>query len=1336
VRRLAIAVLLAALTVPSSAPLHAAIDPVIETLWSSYDANASMDHVRFISQYWRLPGNAGYDASLDRVAERLTTSGVFSTRPHEEKTPDVFFETTPDVVRAWDHSIGTLAIVRPGQPDEVVLTKEKERLALCINSFSTVPGGVVAPIVDVGRGDRDEDYAGKDLKGAVVLGDAEAGQLWRRAVVTHGAIGIVSGALPAYLNADPPNSRTTPRDEWDILQWSSVPYDEARQGFGFKASPRAVARLREALRSAARTPSREPGPAGAREVSRDQARVDVRVTIASTFVNNPVRTLVAEIPGRVAPEERVILAAHVQEPGANDNASGVATLAELAYSMAAAIKAGKMPPPGRTVTFLFLTEISGSRQWLKSHPDDANRAKYMFSLDMTGEDVAKTGGSFLIERYPDPGAVWDRPWDPHSEWGRGDVRAEQLKGDLINDLHLAVCLRVADKTGWVVKTNPYEGGSDHTVFNTAGVPSLLNWHFTDRYYHTNFDTPDKTSPQEMKNVGVAVGASAWLLASANESQAGEVADLVAAAGQARIALERAEGEKIAATGKDAAAAKAREATIVAAWRKWYGEAVRSVSRLVVGPASPSFGDQLNRLAMSFDAPRSVELRLESGSVAGLGAGWGFGLNHGQGSASTPPADGVFTCGEDQQVPEIPLRRESVVLAGDSRGFAPCGNRHPTDHRELREAAVIDAALKSSDPEMRRLAVQARGRMGSADAAGDLMRLLRTDSDARVRREAAYAVATVLSGTAGEYGVIRPIEPAAILRTRVELESVYASEQNADVGATILETIGRLRYATDAGRELAEAFLIAQSTAGAANPTRLLGAVKGIEVLFRQNPKRTVSLATRQRLRELAGLSGIDDQVLRVRRLAMLSLQTARDDDTATLDRASRDDDWQVRRLAALRLDLSNAEMARIGEHLVKDPAPQVRYEFLGPLGREAQRGRTCAAVAQYFGDPETMVVLRALDVLPQGCTDAADALKRVTAFADELGRPESQPRWHVPARALTALARVSPDDARARLKGAAAHAVWQVRAAAATAATTLSDEATLVTLAGDRVPNVRDTALNGLVRLNSTAVTQAALEALKLDDYQLVRSASIALRGTPPDRRGPVNDALLQTLQRLTQPATDTSRDPRVAILERLEELLPADRAADLLPYAADFDPKVRAAAVKAYTAKGQAAPPPGAAIKQRYPLQPTAAQLSALPTTAVISMEGLGAMELELYPDQAPVTVARFAALARAGAYNGLTFHRVVPNFVIQGGSPGANEYAGTTPRYLRDELGLHPHVRGAVGISTRGRDTGDAQLFIDLVDLPRLDHDYTVFGRVRTGLDVLDRVLEGAKIESVVVK
>ena len=157
----------------------------------------------------------------------------------------------------------------------------------------------------------------------------------------------------------------------------------------------------------------------------------------------------------------------------------------------------------------------------------------MFSMDMTGEDTAQTGGTFLVERYPDPGAVWTRAWDPHTEWGAGQVRADALKGDLINDLHLAICERVGSKVlavtkrAWDVRSNPYEGGSDHTQFQGAGIPSVLDWHFTDRYYHTNQDTAEKTSPDEMRNVGTAVAASAWFMASATAADGDAVRELIA-----------------------------------------------------------------------------------------------------------------------------------------------------------------------------------------------------------------------------------------------------------------------------------------------------------------------------------------------------------------------------------------------------------------------------------------------------------------------------------------------------------------------------------------------------------------------------------------------------------------------------------------------------------------------------------------------------------------------------------------------------------------------------------------------------------------------------------------
>jgi cyclophilin family peptidyl-prolyl cis-trans isomerase len=128
--------------------------------------------------------------------------------------------------------------------------------------------------------------------------------------------------------------------------------------------------------------------------------------------------------------------------------------------------------------------------------------------------------------------------------------------------------------------------------------------------------------------------------------------------------------------------------------------------------------------------------------------------------------------------------------------------------------------------------------------------------------------------------------------------------------------------------------------------------------------------------------------------------------------------------------------------------------------------------------------------------------------------------------------------------------------------------------------------------------------------------------------------------------------------------------------------------------------------------------------------MAGRGHFDIGLDVEAAPLTAIRIARRAGEGYYNGLTFHRIAPNFVIQGGSPGANEYMGES-LYMRDEVGLH--LRGTVGISTRGRDTGDAQIFVNLIDSPRLDHIYTVFGTVVAGMDVVDGTLEGDVIERV---
>jgi cyclophilin family peptidyl-prolyl cis-trans isomerase len=147
----------------------------------------------------------------------------------------------------------------------------------------------------------------------------------------------------------------------------------------------------------------------------------------------------------------------------------------------------------------------------------------------------------------------------------------------------------------------------------------------------------------------------------------------------------------------------------------------------------------------------------------------------------------------------------------------------------------------------------------------------------------------------------------------------------------------------------------------------------------------------------------------------------------------------------------------------------------------------------------------------------------------------------------------------------------------------------------------------------------------------------------------------------------------------------------------------------------------------------PTVAQLRSV-RGATIEMADGGRVELRLLPLDAPTNAWRFVRLARAGYFDGLTFHRIVPFFVVQGGSPLANEYVGDGP-FTRDEVGVE-NRRGTVGVSTRGRDTGDGQLYFNTVDNVRLDHDYTVFAEVTRGMEVVDRMQEGARIRRVTVQ
>ena len=140
---------------------------------------------------------------------------------------------------------------------------------------------------------------------------------------------------------------------------------------------------------------------------------------------------------------------------------------------------------------------------------------------------------------------------------------------------------------------------------------------------------------------------------------------------------------------------------------------------------------------------------------------------------------------------------------------------------------------------------------------------------------------------------------------------------------------------------------------------------------------------------------------------------------------------------------------------------------------------------------------------------------------------------------------------------------------------------------------------------------------------------------------------------------------------------------------------------------------------------------MKKLGVVAVIET-GRGVIKLKLEPEMALGTAANFIKLAERGFYDDLTFHRVVQNFVAQGGCPREDGWGG--PGYtIREEINPLRFKRGTIGMATSGRDTGGSQFFICLSDQPHLDGRYTAFGQVIEGWDVLDKIEIGDQILSI---
>jgi hypothetical protein len=285
-----------------------------------------------------------------------------------------------------------------------------------------------------------------------------------------------------------------------------------------------------------------------------------------------LHTLIAEMKGTTKADERIMEMGHVQENGAEDNASGVGQQLEMLRATKHLIDTGALPRPRRTMTYMWGNEMTMSARYKSSHPTQYGKIVAAFSNDMVGADQATTGAVYVLDKMPDPSARYKyqtdvlagttpptptqflRGPDTHTLWGAGSLSWYPYAGHFLTDLYFeSGKIMEQDSptfdTRYRLKPSPWEGGSDAQPFlwnmdvvNGVTVrhpiPALATFFFTDYTYHSSMDTMKAVSAQRLQDVGIMSQVFAYYRADADLKSAGETLDIVKAAADQRFGWEQ------------------------------------------------------------------------------------------------------------------------------------------------------------------------------------------------------------------------------------------------------------------------------------------------------------------------------------------------------------------------------------------------------------------------------------------------------------------------------------------------------------------------------------------------------------------------------------------------------------------------------------------------------------------------------------------------------------------------------------------------------------------------------------------------------------------------------
>jgi hypothetical protein len=480
--------------------------PQWNALRNSASGAAPYENLRYLTTLHRVPATAAFDQAADFMLRKAKEYGLADAR--SEQFP-IDGELRYGLMRSYlGWKVDSALLWETTPQSNLIADWSTDPIRLADYSHSA---DVQCALVDVGSGTHEADYAGKDVRGKIVLADGVLWEVQALAVMKFGAAGIVS---------DMPNQSTAwSGQDPTLVRWGHL---KARlpRGFAFMVSRATAGALRAQLGDGSVTLS---------------ARVNAEVGPGHWTV------VTATIPGSDPKAGEIVYSCHLdhERPGANDNGSGCVTILESARLLNRLISDGKLPRPVRTLRFVWGPEVEGTMAFLAKHPDIRHALRADIHMDMVGGDPFKNKSILHVTETP-----WSLPTfvtdigAAFAEVIRDGATAYTEDGThedeaVVEDRGSAPGTRNA----FLADVTPYAEGSDHDDYDssTIAVPSLYLRDWPDIYIHTDHDSLDRIDPTKLRRVALLGAAAGYTLASLQPRQTPALLPYFAARSQQRLA---------------------------------------------------------------------------------------------------------------------------------------------------------------------------------------------------------------------------------------------------------------------------------------------------------------------------------------------------------------------------------------------------------------------------------------------------------------------------------------------------------------------------------------------------------------------------------------------------------------------------------------------------------------------------------------------------------------------------------------------------------------------------------------------------------------------------------